>query len=51
MAGTTRSFKIVIGKIKKGRNHFEYLGTDGWVTLKCTCGCVEWIQVPYDTEK
>jgi hypothetical protein len=45
MAGTTYSYKIVIGQINKGRNHFEYLGKDGWVTLQCTCECVEWIQV------
>lgn len=43
--------KTEIGKIKKGRNHFEYLGTDGWVTLQCTCECVEWIQVAKDAEK
>ena len=51
MAGTTYSYKIVIGKIKKGRNHFECFGTDGWVTLQCTCECVKWIQVAKDTEK
>jgi len=45
MASTTLSYKTVIGKLKKGRNHFEYLDTDGWVTLQCTCECVEWIEV------
>jgi hypothetical protein len=43
--GTTHSCKIVIGKIKDGRKHFEYLGTEGWVTLQRTCECVEWVQV------